>query len=135
MRIIKFRVWDPDIKKMEDVTEMLFDPYGGLDVRNSRRMGINGIALGRDSLMQFTGLLDKNGKEIYERDIVSNHERYPYEVVWHEEWAKFVLKLIPRIYPRERMIYKSVQVVPKWELIGNIYENPELTPNKTTNKE
>jgi uncharacterized phage protein (TIGR01671 family) len=83
-----------------------------------------------ETVGQFTGLKDKNGKEIYEGDVVTGHTRYerdsddvewtrehPAIVEWRTEEAGF--------YPftmnnRWRCDVKNIEV------IGNIYENPEL---------
>jgi uncharacterized phage protein (TIGR01671 family) len=68
-REIKFRAWDKIDKIMRQVTcYNLYDEYVRLDEDNSG----NSITRKIDDviLMQFTGLLDKNGKEIYEGDIV-----------------------------------------------------------------
>jgi len=80
-------------------------------------------------LMQFIGILDKNGKEIWEGDLVkwdgdpdTDNEFYRtpngiYEVAWR--WTGFHF-----------LDYQNCKFVPKrGEVIGNIYENPELTTN------
>ena len=73
--------------------------------------------------MQFTGLLDKNGKEIYEGDIVETPhklmKKYKWQVIFHK--GAFVLS--DGIGFRYFYGKKYTQ---KYGVIGNIYENPEL---------
>lgn len=71
--------------------------------------------------MQFTGLKDKNEKEIYESDILAvklhqDSEIWIYVVEWSDEKAQF------QISDYEIPLYYEV------EIIGNIYESPELLP-------
>ncbi len=118
MREIKFRAWDKQNRRMFIPVEIIFDEETGkrLDVRESGGLSDNW----RDAyLMQFTGLKDKNGKEIYEGDIVLMGENgSTYKVEWFGEDARFVL-----------MIDNKPNLIPeaKWlKVIGNIYENLEL---------
>ena len=75
------------------------------------------------AVMQYTGLKDKNGKEIYEGDVLMESEHGVFEVVWDSKYCKFKLDWT-RVSP-------AIQY-PEWnrgvrmEVIGNIYENPEL---------
>lgn len=84
--------------------------------------------IGRNGLvfMQCTGLKDKNGKLIYEGDILRNTLTNKYaSVAWHNTGAGYVWsKTIPNSYLYE--FGALFRVFGKYEVIGNIYENPEL---------
>ena len=67
------------------------------------------------TFVQFTGLKDKNGKEIYEGDILT-YSTMKAKVVFNEEHAAFEL------CQRERI---DNPISDSWEVIGNIYETPE----------
>jgi len=84
----------------------------------------NGIlnALPNTILMQFTGLKDKNGKEIYESDILSVEDHINMEVLWD-------LKLGMWITQSHRKLGEML-VNYKCEVIGNIYENDIIKLNK-----
>ena len=128
MREIKFRAWDKKNKEMSQVVEMIFNQYGGIDVRTSRRMDINEDCLGKDSLMQYTGLHDKNGKEIYEGDITRVHNEYGQIISERvtefkeliDEFEGFKIKIGMGFNINSDSASES-------EVIGNIYENPELS--------
>ena len=68
----------------------------------------------KETIMQFTGLLDKNGKEIYEGDII--------KADWHWEEPKQVSLNFDWIYDFQEYGLDGDNL----EIIGNIYENPEL---------
>lgn len=74
----------------------------------------------------FTGLLDKNGKEIYDGDIL--RETYP-AYTWisrmERDHQMFVAKRIDPDIPKCPLQIEEDKV-PAYEVIGNIYENPEL---------
>jgi len=105
-------------------------------------------------VQQFTGLKDKNGVEIYEGDVV-RLENYRdgnlyiqlYEVIYDHDG--FGLKFLSRDRPCQRFVNDKGYIIAfgnpkkddrftlrKEEVIGNIYENPELlTENKSSENE
>mgnify|MGYP001014579970 CR=1 FL=1 len=114
----RFRAWMKQFKKMDnDIGEMHFEDgefkYIGDDVRYKR--------LPEDIiLMQSTGLFDKNGKEIFEGDIVS---------IDTDEFGLLVVKYETGIYwltEDEQCVEHLSDYYKYVSVIGNIYENPEL---------
>lgn len=76
-------------------------------------------------LRQYTGLKDKNGREIYEGDILDDKEDAPLYIEYNEDKASFcfVDKFDPygiEYYTTKDLHFEDMKV------IGNIYENPEL---------
>ena len=104
MREIKIRVWDG--KYMDYNPECIF----------SDNVDINEQLSSFNDLMQDTGLKDKNGKEIYEGDVC--------RVDYTDGWELGVVEYEKGTY---YLIYKSLGMNhDKIEVVGNIYENPEL---------
>lgn len=95
-----------------------------------------------DNLIQCTGLKDKNGKLIYEGDIldlyVSSKKLYRYEVKYEigsfmllsqDEIFDFINVWNDNVYPLSQLYYEyqnEENYIDECEVIGNIYENPEL---------
>ena len=131
MREYKFRVWDTENKEMLKVQELDFEDtfYGGrLSIRTDQYNDYFDI---EDMiLMQYTGLKDKNGKEIYEGDIIfdSFYERKA-KVVFLEGafWLDYIddFKEYKTIHKRYQLLanYDNKSVL---EVIGNIYDNKNL---------
>jgi YopX protein len=131
MREIKFRAWDKETKMMCRVLSFLFPqreratatlmPYEGPYIT---------CYLDEIELIQPTGLHDKYGKEIWEGDILKCYDGlsrsyYNSEVKWQVREITHEAKIIPWIVGLmvSGFIIGSVSEV---EVIGNIYENPEL---------
>lgn len=130
-RPIKFRAWDGDSGRMCEVRRLdLHEPKTALLAFHhlDGEYDVEEVALSLIELMQFTGLLDRNGKEIYEGDIIEVWEEVDRErlfsvkceVTWWELVAGWWLGSVSRsLGALER---KNLQA----EVVGNIYENPEL---------
>lgn len=120
MREIKFRAWN---KKYNFI--MIPDIIS----QKTNRVKYDGDWYEKNEfeLMQYTGLKDKNGKEIYEGDIVKHRDEVigkdkTYCVKWYE--GEFVRRRNTPMGMQNHYINKSI--ANKCEVIGNIYENPEL---------
>lgn len=109
MREIKFRAWDIVRKRMLCNEDLWDIPYNEIFIHTPDQRALN--------LMQYTGLKDKNGKEIYEGDIVN---------YFRNELAE--VKFINGCFAIESKHYIDCfnEIVAEREVVGNIYENPEL---------
>ena len=127
MREIKFRAWLKEDKKMVNVETMDFTDKSMQYLKRSEI--INAYILRRESdddveLMQYTGVKDKNGKEIYEGDILFfRDENMKYIVVQQD--AAFIIKSIEiRKYSEKMCWLDDTEIC--CEIVGNIYENKNL---------
>ena len=113
MREIKFRAWDKVNKNM------LYDVSTGtvtIWYKEISSKSQNCV------FMQYTGLKDANGKDIYEGDIVKYSPSGLYQVKWQEEKTGFY----PFIDDNDSLYHTNGIGSSNVEVIGNIYENPEL---------
>ena len=83
------------------------------------------IKFGNTILMQSTGLKDKNGKEIFEGDIVDYKGRKAV-VKWHGSYASFIYRFVDELNERVSEWHPLFLAYYHFEIVGNIYENPEL---------
>ena len=116
-RQIKFRAWDKKQKKMMWGGQVHFSLPLSLDVFEFHETTIHKNPFDYDLIMQFTGLLDKSAKEIYEGDLVKCEDGSKSTITWNNDYASFCYGNEPYIGLGSKEIL---------EVIGNIYENPEL---------
>ena len=112
MRKIKFRAWNSETKQFE------LPLYRGVENLNINDILMRGAPL---IYQQFTGLHDKNEKEIYEGDVIIEETKYgrcpPRVVAWEQAKCRFASLINGLFYSINRK---------KDFVIGNIYENPDL---------
>lgn len=121
-REIKFRAWDKENEEMYDVA--MIDVETGEVAYTDHPTGYNADALLEQvELMQYTGLKDKNGKEIYEGDVIKAESR-----LWQADFKDgcFVGVDFKNVAWDELVNIGYGET----EVIGNIYENPELLNNE-----
>ena len=121
--IPKFRAWDKELQTMLDVS--LIDFKKRVLVGEHWKFGeTNFMSFDEIELMQSTGLKDKNGKEVFIGDIIKCTRGCLHEVYLEKEYGGTFIGGMPAVY------LKGLREGYAWtedeEIIGNIYENPEL---------
>lgn len=124
MREIKFRAWNVQGNEFANPNDLAINLNGKLVTESEWDGEIVEYENHPFVFEQFTGLHDKNGKEIYEGDIVCDKDGHIGEVEYISEHAAFVIREInPHRY---NFINCGNQQFISTEIIGNIHENPEL---------
>src|SRR5699024_804365 len=136
MREVKFRAWEKTSESMV---------YDVQNVSGKRIIGESACESFQEVLdsweyetMQYTGLKDKNGREVYDGDIVNAWSRgYKgrFEVKWRQEgspcWILYPAWKNNEFWKIHGTLHEDGQFYDKGiEVIGNFYENPELLEGK-----
>ena len=121
-REIKFRAWDVEIR------HMLQAPNKHIEIDSRGRLyaprGNSNVVA-----MQYTGLKDKNGVEIYEGDVIKYITQYYGNKREHQRVVEWIDDMQDGSFGEPlSMGYRFYGGEP--EVIGNIWENPELLTNK-----
>lgn len=100
------------------------------------KIAVSAVEVNPATVGQFTGLLDSNGKEIYEGDIITVKGRYPRVVLWD----KMMWALMPTEYYHDEVFWVMnlqhpgvdwwEEFADEFEIIGNIHDNPSLISDK-----
>lgn len=121
--IPKFRVWCKNRKEWEK--DICFISQDGMMYQRHPSSPVPMPILTKNhDVLQSTGLNDKNDSEVFEGDIIRCTRGCPHEVVWVKEYGGTYFGGMPAWYLsglKERYAWTGEE-----EIIGNIYENPEL---------
>lgn len=132
--IPRFRAWHKTWEEMGRIACIRYKKSGEIVRLSFRRNIYDGniygglVNLDEIELMQSTGLKDKNGKEIFEGDILAveaDDGVIILKVSWDDEHALFVIKT-KKINEEAALAELVDDNSYPFEVIGNIYENPEL---------
>lgn len=119
----RFRAWHKTREELGEVERIRFDDEGNVStvLVIGKSFGAN-IYIDKIELMQSTGLKDKNGQEIFEGDILGTKDGLLNGVVEYRSdlgmWTNSLIKY--------NNFERLCNVATSREIIGNIYENPEL---------
>lgn len=131
-RDIKFRVWN-GFEMVRDVAVSRFGVFyvnpsnNGLDPKDSASLTPFTTRYHNDTpVMQYTGLIDKNGIDIYEGDLLFSQR---ISEVSEDQW------IVDVVYEQGSFCYgwhgdplEEIECSREMEIIGNVYQNPELKP-------
>ena len=122
----------------DEVTGQCFIHASGNSVNESDKVNEEGclrfiaFEVDENTICQYTGLNDKNGKKIWENDIVNCYESECFGVIkWEEDEAKFIFDIV-----LEDLAFEPEDVydyIDDMEVVGNIFDNPELLKGSEEN--
>lgn len=122
MREIKFRAWNG--KEMFNVDVLAISPCTW-DCPDYQKRGVSLAYQPHIKVMQYTGLKDREGAEIYEGDILKDHSGVG-EVEWVQEHCAFRIFVKDPDFGNMYMVLESDGQMKYTEIIGNIYEHRHL---------
>ncbi|MDM5231464.1 YopX family protein [Lysinibacillus pakistanensis] len=131
MREIKFRAWDEIGKWMGNVTSFDFDE-GAVFIKTKHSDDENKFDINNVPVMQYTGLKDKDGREIFEGDLYKytiSHDMYNPES-GHTTFEVVHVKAVTfedgAFYHGTHLLSEIIEFDDSFTYVGNIYENHEL---------
>ena len=126
----KFRAWDGTKKEMFKDTFAITESGQVIVVEQEFVTSPpDYVFVDHLTIMQSTGLKDKNGQEIFEWDVVDYKGRKAI-IKWHGSYASFIYRFVDELQERASDWEPLFLACYHFEVIGNIYENPELLEDK-----
>ena len=124
--IPRYRAWKKAGKELGRVGQITFELDGSVShvLFKGKFLDFN-VPINEIELMQSTGLFDRNSKEIFEGDILDYRGRKAL-VRWHGSYASFIYRFVDEPHKQKAEWKPLYLAYMKCEIIGNIYENPEL---------
>lgn len=130
MVLLRFRAWHKTWEEMGWIACIRYKKSGEIARLSFRRNIYDGniygglVNLDEIELMQSTGLLDKNGKEVFVGDIIKCTRGCPHEVYLEKEYGGTYIGGMPAVYLKG--LLSGYAWTGAEEILGNIYENKEL---------
>lgn len=121
-------LFDDGITKLKRyfIGGIIIEPYEGTACDEWNIVGIDFCEIDIDTLCQYTGLTDKNGKKIWENDILRRDGYWDIRIEF--ENGVFMVRNTDKVQYINRVVYAPISIfdIKMYEVIGNIFDNPEL---------
>lgn len=135
--IPKFRAWNKNLKTMHGTDDIVFINFEEEEICVQTIYFEQGLPDERDldfyifdeiEFMQSIGLFDKNGKEVFENDVIRDSDGFEGIVQYDESYGMYGIAYLPIESNGIDMTFEELKdkYRNKFEVVGNIYENPEL---------
>ena len=127
--IPRYRAWKKAGKELGRVGQITFELDGSVShvLFKGKFLDFN-VPINEIELMQSTGLKDKNGKEVFVGDIIKCTRGCLHEVYIEKEYGGTYFGGMPAVYLKD--LREGYAWTEHEEIIGNIYENPDLLEDK-----
>lgn len=103
------------------ITRLYDEQFENIPAEMTNEYGVSGIEIDHKTIGQFTGLIDKNGAKVFEGDILKGSWETVLTIFYDEISSSYRVKTSTG-HERDLSYYG----IDKWEIIGNIHDNPEL---------
>jgi uncharacterized phage protein (TIGR01671 family) len=127
MREFKFRAWDNHEGRMLEPSEWAIKPSG--EIYSASGDCLLDRIYGDYTIMQYIGLKDGNGNDVYEGDILECYEMRDSNIdywgcTWHDDRTPRPTFVV--YWNEDYVSFEHPYDIEYWHIIGNIYEHPEL---------